>query len=264
MCYSALIRQDMKGRGHGMPAARISDEQHRKATSRDAKRFPAVAERIYPNTYGMVFYHKGTELIGEPMRYSAYPPAHISDPKRYTTFNARRDNLKSSFWSEAFGHHHGFVVLSRFYEWVAVKDLLRAKAVTIDEVKVEFNRQAAERKAKIDAAGKKYKATATEAKDPRFRQIIIEFRADEHDDLLVPVIFSSGTTDGYTDHGFAIITDDPPPEISIAGHDRCPVFIEESKLNAWLHPETSTAEELIELLGHRRPLHFLHSLPKAA
>ena len=110
------------------------------------------------------------------MRYGAYPPAHILDPKKYTSFNARRDNLTSRFWSEAFLKHHGFIVLDGFYEWVTVKDLLNAGVVKLADIEKEFSRQSAERKEKILADGRKWKPTPTENKNPVDRQIIIEFK----------------------------------------------------------------------------------------
>lgn len=231
------------------------------------KRFPSFEDRIFPGHYAPVIYEKAGERVVSPMRYGAYPPPTIANPKAYTTFNARRDNLTSAFWSRAFRQHHGIVILDAFYEWVSVADLLQAGVVTLDGVKDEFAKQAEERKAKILAAGKKYKPTPTELEDPRMRQIIIEFKPDDGHELVAPTIFSySEVSDGEEtrlDAGFAIVTDDPQPEISEAGHDRCPVILDPQALDAWLHPDARKPEEMIELLGQRKRVTFRHKLAEA-
>jgi putative SOS response-associated peptidase YedK len=164
--------------------------------------------------------------------------------------------------------HHGFVVLEAFYEWVAVKDLLRAGVVTLQEVKAEFEKQAEERKSRILAAGKKYKPTPTELKDPRLRQIVIEFKPDDGRHLLVPTIFSFSEEgegfDGGRDVGFAIITDVPTPEIENAGHDRCPVILDQHEIEQWLNPKSMAAEDFLELLQNRKKPMFEHRLAEAA
>jgi putative SOS response-associated peptidase YedK len=43
--------------------------------------------------------------------------------------------------------------------------------------------------------------------------------------------------DGEDFFSFAAVTDDPPPEIAIAGHDRCIIPIKPENIDAWLNPE---------------------------
>jgi putative SOS response-associated peptidase YedK len=200
------------------------------------------------------------------MRYGAHPPPQIKDPQRYTTYNARRDNLKSSFWENAFCKHHGFVVLESFFEWVTVKDLIAAGVVKIDAVRAEFARQIEERKQKVLAAQKPFKLTPTEKQEAIFRKIIIEFNSPDAGDLLAPVIFSEKLeADGRLDRGFAIVTDEPSPEIAAAGHDRCPAFLSKPDIMRWIDPKNwGRPQELIALLGNRPKLTFNHGIPKAA
>jgi putative SOS response-associated peptidase YedK len=55
---------------------------------------------------------------------------------------------------------------------------------------------------------------------------------------------------------FAAVTDEPPPEVGAAGHDRCPVNLKPENIVAWLTPEGHTAAELHALLEDRqRPLY---------
>jgi putative SOS response-associated peptidase YedK len=270
MCYSALVKRDLDHlrTRYGAIQVRTDYEVYQRDSKANPKRFPPFEDRIFPGHYAPVIYDRDGGRVTSPMRYGAYPPASVANPKIYTTFNARRDNLTSTFWSGAFMRHHGLVVLEAFYEWVAVKDLLAAGVVTLDEVKAEFAKQAEERKAKILASGKKYRPTPTEQKDPRTRQIIIEFAPEDGSELVAPAIFSYAKIgDGESerwDAGFAIVTDDPPLEVSDAGHDRCPVILDREAVERWLRPDGLTPEAVIELLGRKQRITFKHKLAEAA
>ena len=50
---------------------------------------------------------------------------------------------------------------------------------------------------------------------------------------------------------FAAITDEPPPEVLAAGHDRCIVPVRPENLQAWLNPAGSTLDELDAILEDR-------------
>lgn len=266
MCYSALIKRDVEALGMKFGAIVIREQidDYLEASSRDPKHFPPFADRIYPGHYAPVIFQKDGKRVIEVMRYGAYPHSNVRNPQKYTTFNARRDNLTSSFWSEAFLKHHGFAVLEGFYEWVAVKDLLKAGVVTLNDVEAEFKKQAEERKQKILAQDKKYKATPTELKDPMFRQIIIEFKPKNQKDLLVPVIFSEKTLeDGRLDKGFAIVTDEPLPDVAEAGHDRSPVMLSDNAIEQWLDPSSFSPKEEDAILESASVPSFFHCLPIA-
>lgn len=59
---------------------------------------------------------------------------------------------------------------------------------------------------------------------------------------------------------FAAITDEPPPEVAAAGHDRCIVPIKSSNVDAWLAPDPSHRAQLSEILAdHERP-YYEHQL----
>mgnify|MGYP005667006183 CR=1 FL=1 len=54
----------------------------------------------------------------------------------------------------------------------------------------------------------------------------------------------------------AIITREPPPEILAAGHDRCPILLEQSKIDVWLNPESHTQGYLLDCLQEiERPVY---------
>jgi len=59
---------------------------------------------------------------------------------------------------------------------------------------------------------------------------------------------------------FAMVTDDPPPEVAAAGHDRCPIFLREDQMPGWLTPAQKTAENLKSLLQFKEKAFYLHGL----
>jgi len=75
--------------------------------------------RIYPGTYVPVVVLENGNRVVKPMRYQcrlAGKPAFY-DTKYPGTYNARRDNLEG-FWKGQFGHTHGLMVATAFYEHV--------------------------------------------------------------------------------------------------------------------------------------------------
>lgn len=267
MCYSALVKRDLDDlhRRYGAIVIREQVEDYLQASAAAPKLYPPLADRIYPGHYAPVICPRAGERVIGIQRYGAYPPLHIANPSRYTTFNARLENLSSPFWSQAFGHHHGMVVFRAFYEWVEVKTLLQAGVVSIDQVRATFTQQMDGRRKHVEAAGKVWKPTPTEVKDPRLRKIIIEFRPLDGADLMIPVIFSLRQLEGCrVDAGFAVVTYEPPPEISEAGHDRCPVVLDTADMDAWMNPQGKTAAAMAQLLKSHRRVVFRHALPKAA
>lgn len=266
MCYSAMVKQDLKylESTYGAIWIRQQIDDYLQMAAQNPKLYPPLQKRIFPGHYAPVIYLHNNQRQVSLMRYGAFPPENIKDPKRYNTVNARRDNLTSPFWSNAFMKHHGVVILEGFFEWVAVKDLLQAGHVTIEQVRKDFELQKELRKTKIIEAGKPYKPTPTEIKDPRFRKIVIQFSPAKSQDLVVPVIFSFPQGNAQGDAGFAIVTDDPPAEIKAAGHDRCPIIIQPEAIDAWLDVGVKTSQDFNEILTQHRQLHFVHQLPTAA
>lgn len=48
--------------------------------------------------------------------------------------------------------------------------------------------------------------------------------------------------DGERLLSFALITDEPPPEVSAAGHDRCVIPIKPENVDTWLNPKNLAAQ----------------------
>lgn len=268
MCYSVMVRREIKAleRRFGPLVVRDSELAHYEELHKThPKAFPKIAGRIYSGHFAPVVF-KGPEgdLHMEYMRYSAFPPGYVREKSALSTFNARRDNLRSPFWKECFGRGHGVILLAGFFEWVAVSDLLGAGRVTLAQVVAEFERQKEERRRKLEAAGKAYKPTKTELTDPRFRKTVIQFTAEADHDLVAPVIFNEGVLEGERVKGFAIVTDEPFPEVAAAGHDRSPILLPDSVWPEWLVPKGKTPRELDAILGTKEHPLFTHALDAAA
>ncbi|HVI58392.1 MAG TPA: SOS response-associated peptidase family protein [Luteimonas sp.] len=75
--------------------------------------------RIYPGSYCPVVVMEGGERLIRPMRYQCRLPGWTEAVERNypNTYNARRDNLESS-WGKVFGYSHGVVLATAFYEHV--------------------------------------------------------------------------------------------------------------------------------------------------
>lgn len=82
---------------------------------------PARDDRIFPDWHAPVLVEEGGRRVVRPMRYHLRPAGMDASIDRTRTgqvsgtYNARRDNL-TRFWRHQFGHTHGLMVASVFYE----------------------------------------------------------------------------------------------------------------------------------------------------
>lgn len=204
--------------------ARLSDLRRTELKDRDA--------RIFPGYYAPVMIVENGERIVRPMRYQCRPAGKpASYDHRYPgTYNARRNNL-TGFWKEQFGATHGVMVVNAFYEHVSRHGL--------------EGRELAE--------GEKDES------------VVLEFKPRPAHDMLVACLWSHWQGKGQPDlWSFAAITDEPPPEVAAAGHDRCIVPIEENNLDAWLNPDGRSLNALDAILEDRDRPYYEHRLAKQA
>lgn len=181
---------------------------------------------VHPMVYGPVIVQtdKGRTLTA--MRYHcrlASKPASV-DRQLPGLYNARIDSLQD-WWAPVFGKRHALFVLTGFRENV--------------------------------------KRHSMEARDLRPGEepenVVLEFKPRDHHDMLVPCIWDRWEQRGEVLNSFALITDEPPPEVATAGHDRCPVNLTRSAADAWLSPQTRTADELFEILQQRQRPYYEHA-----
>ena len=186
-------------------------------------------DRIYPDHYAPVMVVRDGQRVVVPMRYHCRPagkPAFYDD-KYPGTFNARRDNLEG-FWSGQFGVTHGVALWSAFYENVP-----------------------------------RHKAEGRELADgEKAQNVILQFKPDTPGDMLVACIWSHWKgKDGEPELlSFAAITDEPPPEVAAAGHDRCVIPIKPQHVDAWLNPDPTNLALLYAILDDRERPYYEHRL----
>lgn len=191
--------------------------------------------RVFPQWYAPVLTLAAGELVLRPMRYQLRPAGRpASDDQRLPgLYNARRDNL-TGFWRALFGRQHGVFLVSSFYENVprhAYAGVALAPGARPTHQVVHFS--------PVSPAG-------------------------GSPEMLVPCLWDRWTAAGEAElWSFAAITDDPPPEIRAAGHDRCVVALRPAHLTGWLSPRAGGEAGLLALLADREPLGYEHR-PAAA
>ena len=83
---------------------------------------------------------------------------------------------------------------------------------------------------------------------------IFEFKPADGSDMIAACIWTRTVDrDGEVLYSFAAVTDDPPAEISEAGHDRCIIPIKRENLDAWLTPNGDHAAMYAILDDRERP-----------
>lgn len=90
------------------------------------------------------------------------------------------------------------------------------------------------------------------------RDTVLEFRPQDGSEMLVACLWSSWIgKDGEELLSFAAITDEPPPEVAAAGHDRCIIPIRPENLDAWLSP-SGDSQTLYRILDDRERPYYEH------
>jgi putative SOS response-associated peptidase YedK len=93
------------------------------------------------------------------------------------------------------------------------------------------------------------------------RNAVLEFRPRPTQDMLVACLWSRWTGADEPDLlSFAAITDEPPPEIAAAGHDRCIIPIRPEEVDAWLNPDPKNLAGLYAILDDRERPYYEHRL----
>lgn len=86
----------------------------------------------------------------------------------------------------------------------------------------------------------------------------ISFAPENRAGMWAAALYSQPRDGGYL--SFAMVTDEPPPEVARAGHDRCPIFLEEPQIPAWLRPAAQSREALLSLLEKKEKAFYLNAL----
>lgn len=197
----------------------------------DLRRTGLVADdaRIFPGHYAPVMVMRGGQRVVVPMRYQCRLPGWTEEMEKRKpgTYNARRDSLEGA-WRELFGYRHGILVVDAFFE-------------NVPRHRVEHREL---------------------RPGERPENVVLEFRPRPQRQMLVACLWSfSKGGDGEADlFSFAAITDEPPPEVAAAGHDRCIVPIRRDNIDAWLAPDADDLAALHAILADREPAVLEHRL----
>lgn len=197
----------------------------------DFKRLPGEQDeaRIFPGVYCPVMLMDGSgDYVVKPMRYQCRPagkPAFF-DSKYPGTYNARRDSL-DGYWRGQFGVTHAVVVASAFFENVS-RHRLEGRDLAPGE-------------------------------EPE--NLVLRFSPADGLPMQVACLWSHWQGQGQDDLlSFAAITDEPPAEVSAAGHDRCIIPLKTENLARWLAPTASTLADHLALLDDRHRPYYTHLL----
>jgi putative SOS response-associated peptidase YedK len=85
---------------------------------------------------------------------------------------------------------------------------------------------------------------------------VISFQPEGREDMWAPVLWDRWEDGDSFIESFAIITTDPPPEVSMMGHDRCPIFMAQGMIDVWLNPGMHTRKKIYESLNTLEPVYF--------
>lgn len=188
--------------------------------------------RIFPFVYAGVIVREGGQNLLTPMRYHCRPagkPA-FHDRQFPGLYNARRDNLEK-FWGEQFGSHHAIMVVESFFENVKLHAMQH----------------------------RELQAGETE------QNVVLQFKPEPAHVMYVACLWSQWTDAKAPDlRGFAAITDEPPADVTAAGHDRCIINLKPEHVDAWLTPENRSRKELQEILSDRAVPVLAYEVSEAA
>jgi putative SOS response-associated peptidase YedK len=95
---------------------------------------------------------------------------------------------------------------------------------------------------------------------PDGKRAVLEFRPDDGEQMLIACLWSTWSDGQEELVSFAAITDDPPPEVAAAGHDRCIIPIKPEHIDAWLNPDPKDLAALYTILDDRPRPYYRHRL----
>jgi len=101
--------------------------------------------------------------------------------------------------------------------------------------------------------------------DRNGRNQVLHFRPKPAGTMLIACLYSrwQDPKGGAPLLSFAAITDEPPPEVAAAGHDRMIINLKPENLEAWLSPRGRSLDEMQRVLGDRQAPYYEHEVMAA-
>jgi len=199
---------------------RINDLQRTEHLDRD--------DRIFSKWYCPVMtMDEDGQLWVTPMRYLCRPPKAPAffDRKFSGAYNARRDNLGGTYWRGVFAKTHAVVVVTAFFENVKRHDM-------------------------------EHRDLAAEEEE---ENVVLKFTPGDAKPMPLAALWSHWSHAGEEDLlSFAIVTDEPPEEVAAAGHNRCPVPLKATNVEAWMALPNAEAAEYDGMLEDKHRPYYEH------
>jgi putative SOS response-associated peptidase YedK len=202
-------------------------------------RMPSDDNRVFPGYFANVIVAEAGKRVFKPMRYRVRPQGSAEEiPDKFGVYNARIDSLTTKkTWQPLFMRKHGLVPFTNFYEWVLDPEEKNDLAL--------FNFLEEEERREL-------------GENQNAKKRLISFYPDNREIMWAPCLWDEWQSESgeISFMSFAIITDDPPKEVEIMGHDRCPIFLKENCIDEWLSPQLSNENKMYELLKEREEVKF--------
>ncbi|QQC67885.1 SOS response-associated peptidase family protein [Paraburkholderia ginsengisoli] len=97
--------------------------------------------------------------------------------------------------------------------------------------------------------------------DRKGEKLILQFDPTPPQQMLVACLWSRTAIPGEPDlWSFAAVTDEPPPEVAAAGHDRCIIPIKPANVDAWLSPDPTNLAAQYAILDDRERPYYEHRM----
>lgn len=194
-----------------------------------SKKISEGDSRIFPSQYAPLIVFEDGKRVIRPFRYLLRPKGQPEsfDRKYNGAYNVRRDRIQEVFWWKSiFGKNHGVLVIDSFSENVKRHN---------------------------------YEKRALK-KGEKEENMVLHFKPRDLDLMTVPCIFDQNDEGKLTLHSFALITDDPNPEVAAAGHDRTPVIMKEKHMDLWLNTKNVPLENYEVVFTDKQPTYFNHQI----
>jgi putative SOS response-associated peptidase YedK len=205
-------------------------------------KMPADDNRVFPGYFANVIVSETGKRVIKPMRYRVRPQGSTEEiPDKFGVYNARIDSLTTKkTWQPLFMRKHGLVPFTNFYEWVLdpeEKKDLGLFSFLEDEDKKELG------------------------ENQNAKKRLIAFYPKNREIMWAPCLWDEWISESgeISFKSFAIITDNPPKEVEIMGHDRCPIFLKEENIEKWLTPNVTSKKEFFEILKQKEDVKFKYS-----
>jgi putative SOS response-associated peptidase YedK len=222
MCFSVKIIQDKEKLSKISGA--VIDEQawgrvQRKSLEDPKKiQLPDEEGRIFPKTYAFLLIEDEGKKKLRPMRYQLLP--HFSPKSRYTVKDRKsgREKELSTYNARRDG-------IETKKTWRGL--LEKKRGILICKAFYEWVTDSESGKKKL-----------------------LRFYPKQHPYLWAPTLFDRWVDASGQERieSFAIVTGEPPEEISQAGHDRCPMFLNDEDVLKWLSVKNHSKEQALEAL----------------